>query len=165
MIERFWMQRLDSFSDNRKSPIQNPKLVALFAIVLALAMCGARVEAQQPGKIFRIGFLDASTASGMGVIVDTFRQELNKLEWIEGKNITIELRFADQKRERLRDLASELVRLKVDVIVTSGSGPTRAAKEATVTVPIVMAQDPILLAMVSSPLFRDQEAISPDFRV
>ena len=48
----------------------------------------------------------------MGVIVDTFRQELNKLEWIEGKNITIELRFADQKRERLRDLASELVRLK-----------------------------------------------------
>jgi putative ABC transport system substrate-binding protein len=74
--------------------------------------------------------------------VQAFRQELSKLGWIEGKNITIELRFADQKFARIPDLAGELVRLKVDVIVTSGSGPTRAAKEATVTVPIVMAQDP-----------------------
>src|SRR5512147_2248276 len=67
---------------------------------------------------------------------------MSKLGWIEGKNITIEFRFADQKFERLPDLAAELVRLKVDVIVTGGSRPTRAAKEATVTIPIVMAQDP-----------------------
>ena len=74
--------------------------------------------------------------------MDAFRQELSKLGWIEGKNITIEVRFADQKLERLADLAAELARLKVDVIVTGGSGPTRFAKKATATIPIVMAQDP-----------------------
>jgi putative ABC transport system substrate-binding protein len=67
---------------------------------------------------------------------------MSKLGWIEGKNITIEFRFADQQIERLPDLAADLVRLKVDVIVTGGSGPTRSAKEATMTIPIVMAQDP-----------------------
>ena len=62
-----------------------------------LTLCGAAVEAQQTGKIFRIGFLDASTASGSAVLVEAFRQELSKLGWIEGKNITIEYRFAEQK--------------------------------------------------------------------
>ena len=80
------------------------------------------------------------------------RQELSKLGWVEGKNITIEYRFADQKIERLPDLAAELVRLKVDVIVTGGSAPTRAAKEATATIPIVMAQapDPVRNGFVTS---------------
>jgi putative ABC transport system substrate-binding protein len=63
-------------------------------------------EAQQTGKIFRIGFLDASTVSGSAVLVDAFRQELSKLGWLEGKNITIEFRFAEQKRERLPELAA-----------------------------------------------------------
>lgn len=99
------------------------------------------------GKIFRIGFLDNSTASGSAGLVETFRQELSKLGWTEGKNITIEYRFTDQKINRLPELAAELVNLKVDVIVTGGFGPTRSAKEATATIPIVMAQDPILWAM------------------
>jgi putative tryptophan/tyrosine transport system substrate-binding protein len=99
-------------------------------------------DAQQTGKVLRIGFLERSTASGSAVLLTAFRQEISKLGWIEGKNITIEFRFADQKIERLPDLAAELVRLRVDVIVTGGSGPTRSAKEATVTIPIVMAQDP-----------------------
>jgi putative ABC transport system substrate-binding protein len=111
-------------------------LLALSLVTIHLA------QAQQTGKVPRIGFLEISTASGSAVLVDAFRQELTKLGWIEGKNITIELRFAGQKFERVSDLADELVRLKVDAIVTGGSGPTRAAKEATVTVPIVMAQDP-----------------------
>jgi putative tryptophan/tyrosine transport system substrate-binding protein len=83
-------------------------------------------DAQQTGKIFRIGFLDPSTVSGIAVLLDAFRQELSTLGWIEGKNITIEYRFAEQKSERLPELAAELVRLKVDLIVTSG-GPTPLA--------------------------------------
>src|SRR5262245_60814424 len=90
-------------------------------------------DAQQPGKIFRIGFLDPSTAPGMTVLVDVFRQELSKLGWIEGKNITIEYRFAEQKAERLSELAAELVGLRVDLIVTTGDPPTFAAKKVTAT--------------------------------
>ena len=86
---------------------------------MLFALCSS-THAQQTGKIFRIGFLDASTASGMAVLVDAFRQELSKLGWIEGKNITIEYRFAEQKIERLPELAADLVRLKVDLIVASG---------------------------------------------
>jgi putative ABC transport system substrate-binding protein len=118
------------------------KIIFLALCSLLLAPCSAVEAQQQTGKIFRIGFLDPSTASGSAVLVGTFRQELNKLGWNEGKNITIEYRFAEQKIERLPELAAELVRLKVDVIVTGGFGPTRSAKEATATIPIVMAQDP-----------------------
>ena len=82
-------------SDNRKSAIQNPKWAGLLAIAFTLAFGGAVVHAQQPGKIFRIGFLDPGTASGSAVLVDAFRRELGKLGWIEGKNITIEHRFAE----------------------------------------------------------------------
>jgi putative ABC transport system substrate-binding protein len=78
------------------------------AILLALPF---PVWAQQPGKIFRIGFLDNSTASSMAGLLAVFRQELRKLGWIEGKNITIEYRFAEQKLERLPELAADLVRL------------------------------------------------------
>jgi putative ABC transport system substrate-binding protein len=119
------------------------------AILLALAH---RAEAQQPGKVFRIGFLDPSTPSGMAVLVDAFRQELNKLGWIEGKNITIEYRFAEQKSERLPELAAELVRLKVDLIVTSGGPTPLAAKKATSTIPIVMTNsvDPVAQGLVAS---------------
>ena len=107
-------------SDNRKSKIENLKLVGVFALAVAFVLCGARADAQQTGKIFRIGFLDPSTASGSAVLVEAFRQELSKLGWIEGKNITIEYRFAEQKPERLPELAADLVRLKVDLIVVSG---------------------------------------------
>src|SRR5262250_2684757 len=118
---------------------------------MIFALCGS-VEAQQPGKVFRIGYLDASTASGMAVLVDAFRQELSKLGWIEGKNITIEYRFAEQKNERLPELAADLVRLKVDLIVTSGGTTPLAAKKATSTIPIVMTQstDPVGEGLVAS---------------
>jgi putative tryptophan/tyrosine transport system substrate-binding protein len=108
--------------------------------------------AQQPGKIFRIGYLDNSTASSVAILLDAFRQELSKLGWIEGKNITIEYRFAEQKNERLPELVSDLVRLKVDLIVTVGRGPALAAKSATTTIPIVMTSpgDPVGEGLVAS---------------
>src|SRR5262245_21665169 len=97
---------------------------------MLFALCGS-VGSQQPGKIFRIGFLDNSTASGMAVLVEVFRQEMSKLGWVEGKNFTIEYRFAEQKNERLPELAVDLVRLKVDLIVATGPPPALAAKNAT----------------------------------
>ena len=111
-------------------------------LITVLLITTPAAEAQQPAKIARIGYLERTTASGSAVLVDALRRELTKLGWIEGKNITIEYRFADQNLERLSDLAAELVRLKVDVIVTGGFGSTRRAKDATVTIPIIMAQDP-----------------------
>ncbi len=109
-------------------------------------------NAQQTGKVFRIGFLDASTAAGSAVLVDVFRQELNKLGWIEGKTVTIAYRFADQKSERLPELAVDLVRLKVDLIVVGGPAPAITAKEATTTIPIVMANvgDPVGTGLVAT---------------
>ena len=105
--------------ENLKSKIQN-RMAGLLALVVAFAVCGAGADAQQAGKIFRIGYLDPSYASGSAVLLEAFRQELSKLGWIEGKNITIEYRFAEQKTERLPELAADLVRLKVDLIVVTG---------------------------------------------
>ena len=109
-------------------------------------------NAQQPGKIFRIGFLDLSTASGSAVLVAAFRQEMGKLGWIEGKNIAIEYRFADQKPERVNELAVDLVHLRVDLIVVTGVPPALAVKKATTTVPIVMTNvgDPVGVGLVAS---------------
>jgi putative ABC transport system substrate-binding protein len=109
--------------------------------------------AQQQGKVFRIGFLDPSTASGSAVLVDAFRQELSKLGWIEGKNFTIEYRFAENKgQDRLPELAGDLVRLKVDLIVCGDTPASLAAKKATTTIPIVMASvaDPVGSGLVAS---------------
>jgi putative tryptophan/tyrosine transport system substrate-binding protein len=147
-------------SDDRQSKtctelsrsIQNLKWARFFAIVVALTVCGARADAQQPGKIFRIGYLDPSTASGSAVLVDAFRQELTKLGWIEGKNIACEYRFAEQKPERLPELAADLVRLKVDLIVVVATPAALAAKKATTTIPVVMATglDPVAAGLVDS---------------
>ena len=168
MNRRCWVRWWDSVSDNRKSKtcpfdklragsesyrrIQNRKWAGIFAVIVALTVCGGRAEAQQTGKIFRIGFLDGSTASGNAGLVEVFRQELNKLGWIEGKNITIEYRFAEQKSERMPELAADLVRLKVDLIVVTGRPEALAAKKATTTVPIVMASvgDPVGAGLVAS---------------
>jgi hypothetical protein len=100
MKKTFRVQFFGSRSDNLKSAIQNRKWVGIVALVITFAMGGVEAGAQQPGKMFRIGFLDSSTASGNAVLVDAFRQELNKFGWIEGKNISIEYRFAEGKRER-----------------------------------------------------------------
>jgi putative ABC transport system substrate-binding protein len=127
------------------------KIILLALCSMLLAPCSA-VQAQQTGKIFRIGFLDNSTASGMAVLIDAFRHELSKLGWIEGKNITIEYRFAEQKNERLPELVAELVRLKVDLIVVSGGPTPLVAKKATTTLPIVMinSPDPVAAGLVTS---------------
>jgi putative ABC transport system substrate-binding protein len=110
------------------------------------------VEAQQAVKIPRIGFLEASSASTIAVRLGAFRQELQRLGWIEEKTITIEYRFAEHKRERVPELVADLVRLKVDVIVASGTGQVLAAKKATNTIPIVItnAGDPVGAGLVAS---------------
>jgi len=110
-------------------------LVATFLLTVA-----AITEAQQPTKVPRIGYLNAVSPSTVSDRIEAFRQGLRELGYVEGKNIVIESRYADSKLDRLPALAAELVRL-VDIIVTSGAIPTRAAQEATSTIPIVMAQD------------------------
>ena len=128
------------------------KIILLALCSLLLAPCSA-VEAQQPGKVPRIGFLDNSTASGSAVLLEAFRQELSKLGWIEGKNITIEYRFGEGKGpKRLPELAADLVRLKVDLIMVSGTPSALAAKSATTTIPVVItnAADPVGAGLVAS---------------
>jgi putative tryptophan/tyrosine transport system substrate-binding protein len=128
-------------SDNLKSKIQNRELVGAVAIVIAFAMCGAVAQAQQPRKIPRIGFLIVSSLSSNTARTEAFRQGLRELGYVEGKNIIIEWRSADGKVDRVPALATELMRLKPDVIVTAGPAATGPAKEATLTIPIIMAQD------------------------
>jgi putative tryptophan/tyrosine transport system substrate-binding protein len=98
-------------------------------------------DAEQAAKVPRIGYLGAATLSAIPERIEAFRQGLRELGYVEGKNIVIEYRYAEGKLDRLPALAAELVRLKVDVIVTAGPTITRVAKEATVTIPIVMAND------------------------
>ena len=128
------------------------KSVLFWLLAIVLVTIAPVADAQQPGKILRIGFLDLSTASGIEVLLDVFRQELLKLGWVEGKNVTIEYRFAEQKTERLSDLAAELVRLKLDLIVVAGTPAALAAKKATNTIPIVLANagDPVGTGLVTS---------------
>jgi putative tryptophan/tyrosine transport system substrate-binding protein len=127
------------------------KISILTLSALLPALC-ASAEAQQSGKIFRIGFLDNSTASGSAALVDAFRQELSKLGWIEGKNVTIEYRFGEGKRDHLPELAADLVREKVDLMVVAGDPAASAAKKATTSTPIVMASaaDPLGFGLVAS---------------
>ena len=134
-----------------KEKFMRKKISLLALCAMLFALCSF-ADAQQTGKIYRIGYLDTSLASGMAVLLDAFRQELSKLGWTEGKNINIEYRFAEQNNERLAALAAELVRLKVDLIVASGIGPVIAAKKATSTIPIVMptSGDPVGAGLVAS---------------
>jgi putative tryptophan/tyrosine transport system substrate-binding protein len=117
-----------------------------------LLVTASIAQAQQTGKVFRIGFLDNSTASGMAVLVEAFRQELSKLGWIEGKNISVAYRFAEGKNDRLPQLAADLVRLKVDLIVVASGPSALAAKGATTSIPIVMTShaDPVAAGLVAS---------------
>src|SRR5262249_24658252 len=108
----------------------------LFAgAVLAIAVI---VEAQQPKQVPRIGFLTAAPFSALAARNEAFRQGLRELGYVEWKNIVIEWRSAEGKLDLLPALAAELMRLKVDVMVTGGVGATRAANEATNTIPIIM---------------------------
>jgi putative ABC transport system substrate-binding protein len=123
--------------------------VVLWSLLFALCV---PAQAEQSGKIFRIGFLDNSTAAGSAILVDAFREELSKLGWIEGKNISMAYRFAEQKPDRVPELAADLVRLKVDLIVATGGGSSLAAKRATTTIPVVMTNtgDPVDLGLIAS---------------
>src|SRR5215470_16078149 len=115
----------------------------VFSIVLGLSLLAFSVlaEAQQPKKVPRIGYLSAGSPSTRQYSIDAFRQGLHDLGYTEGKNIVIECRYAEGKLDRLPGLAAELVRLKVDLIVSAGPAVTRAAKQATMTIPIIMAFD------------------------
>jgi putative ABC transport system substrate-binding protein len=126
--------------------------VILFLLAASVLICFHLAEAQQPKKVPRIGYLGADSLSSNPGRVEAFRQGLRDLGYVEEKNIHIEYRYADGKSERLPELAEELVRLKVDILVVPSSTVARAAKKATATIPIVMTSsgDPIGSGLVAS---------------
>ena len=114
-------------------------------------MCGAVAQAQQTGKVHRIGFLSGGVP-GSSPDIEAFRQGLRDLGYVEGKNLVIEYRYTERKADRYPDLLSDLVRLKVDIIIGDGTGATIAAKKATSTIPIVMTSttDPVGNGLITS---------------
>jgi putative ABC transport system substrate-binding protein len=128
------------------------KNIPSILLIIVLMGVAAMAEAQQPARIPRIGILINTPASVLSTQVEAFRRRLRELGYVEGKNILIEYRYADGKLERLPDLAAELVRLKVDVIVASAPRAVFAAKKASATIPIVFAAatDPVGIGLVSS---------------
>ena len=130
--------------------IRRVALVALLAVSLLAAPLAA--DAQQAGKVPRIGFLSLTSPSDRPPLLDAFRQRLRELGWVEGQNIVIDYRYAEDRVDRLPDLAAELVRLKVDLIVSWGTQGVTAAKNATETIPIVMiaVRDPIGIGLIAS---------------
>jgi putative tryptophan/tyrosine transport system substrate-binding protein len=128
------------------------KITILTLCAMLFALCFS-ASAQQPGKAVRIGYLDSSTAASSAELLEEFRKQMTQLNWIEGKNLTVEYRYAEAKgATRLAELAEELAGLKVDVIVVSGTSTALAAKKATSTIPIVMASsvDPVAQGLIVS---------------
>jgi putative tryptophan/tyrosine transport system substrate-binding protein len=125
---------------------------AFLAGSAALLAAPLAAEAQQTGKVPRIGFLSPASSTTAPHVVEAFRQGLRDLGYVEGQNIVVEYRYANGKAEALPDLAAELVSLEVDVIVASGTPGPLAAKSATKTIPIVMASagDPVRTGLVAS---------------
>src|SRR5262245_20147044 len=119
------------------------KKAAVPSILIAVVLLAVAViaEEQQPKKVPRIGYLGTGSLSASVARMEAFRQGLRELGYAEGKNIVIESRYAEGKLDRLSEIAAELVRLKVDVIIAGGPSATRAVKEATSRIPIVMTQD------------------------
>jgi putative ABC transport system substrate-binding protein len=126
------------------------RIFRLIAIAVTLVVCEAIAQAQQPKKAHRIGIL--SGASEVPQISGAFHQRLHELGYVEGKNVSFERRYADGNIDRLPQFASELVALKVDVIVTGGTPAAVAAKKATTAIPIVMLNvaDPVATGLVAS---------------
>jgi len=143
-----------SSAGNPKSKIENLKWLGIFAIALTFAFGGAAVQAQQPKKVSRIGFLAATDATRESTRAEVIWLALRERGHIEGQNIAIEYRYAEGKVDRAPELAAELVRLKVDIIVvTGGDAWIRATKNATKTIPIVMmgaGTDPVEAGFVES---------------
>jgi putative ABC transport system substrate-binding protein len=145
--------RTGSFSGNNlKSKIQNLKWGRVLAIGFTFALFGAVAQAQQPKKFPTIGFLIPGSPPAYSIRIEAFRNGLRELGYIEGQNIAIDWRFAEGKSDRLAGLAADLVRLKVDIIVTSTTPVAEAALQATRTIPIVMAAsaDPVGTGLVAS---------------
>src|SRR5262245_64533303 len=126
------------------------EFVALLGGVAAACPMAART--QQPGKLPTIGFLGTNTASGQRQWTDAFLQRLRELGWIEGRTVAIEYRWADGRLERSAEIVAELIRLKVDVIVTHSAEPVLAAKRATAIIPIIfpVLGDPLGSGVVAS---------------
>ena len=153
------MERLlsESFESHSKSALRNLKS-AILLCVMFLALCSMLlaprfpVEAQQPGKVSRIGYLTGSSLSANPAWHEAFRQGLRELGYVEGENIIIEWRSGEGNAGRVPTLVANLIGLKVDLIVTVGSGDTRAAKEMTGIIPIVMVQagDPVGSGFIAS---------------
>ena len=123
------------------------------ALVGGAIWCPTGVCAQQQtGKVPRVGYLRLTSPADRPHLLDAFRQRLRELGWVEGQNIVIDYRFAEGRLDRLSDFAAELVRLKVDVIVSLGTQGVTAAKNATETIPIVMiaVRDPIGTGLIAS---------------
>jgi putative ABC transport system substrate-binding protein len=121
-------------------------------VVVVLLVLGVIAEAQQPKKVSRIGYLLTGNPTSESTDSEAIRQALRELGYIEGQNIAFEYRYAEGKPDRYPELAAELVHLKVDIIVVEGNAPIRAAKNATKTIPIVMAggSDPVGAGLVES---------------
>ena len=132
-------EREQSAERKRGRKLMKKNVIHLTLCAMLFALCPP-AEAQQ-SKVPRIGYLSAVSVGAIAARTEAFRQGLRELGYVEGKNIVIEYRYAEGKADRLRELAAELVRLKIDAIVTGGPTATRAAKEATSTIPIVMALD------------------------
>ena len=143
-----------SYSDNPESAIQNPKWLGFSVIAFVLVVCGAVGQAQQPKKVFRIGYLSTNDPASDSAVVEGIRFALRELGYIEGQNIATQYRYAEGKPDRLPGLAVEMVRLKVDIIVVAGgTGPIRAAMNATKTIAIVMTgggSDPVEAGLINS---------------
>ena len=146
----------DSRSRSPESGIQErrrgSKWLGIVAFAFTFVFVGVPAQALQSSKIPRIGFLSNSSAATLAARAEAFQEGLRQLGYVEGKNIIIEWRYADGKQDHLPALAAELLRLKVDVIVSTGATVTRAAKQTTMTTPIVMAQDvdPVANGFVAS---------------
>jgi putative ABC transport system substrate-binding protein len=154
MNEKSWLRVLNSCSDNRKSAIENQKLVGILAIAFTFAFSGEVVGAQQPKKIFRIGYLSTTDPSRESTRIEAIRLGLSERGYIEGQDIAFEYQYAEGKLDRLPGLAAELVRLKVDIILVAGGAIViRPVMNATKTIPIVMlagGDDPVEAGLVES---------------
>jgi putative ABC transport system substrate-binding protein len=139
----------------RNEATANGKTVQFFGFTLCVmlfALCASAEAQQQGGTASRVGFLSTAALSSLSLRLDAFQQGMRELGYVEGKNIVIEYRSAEGNINRLPELATELVRLKVDCIVTAGENPTHAAKQATSTIPIIMTTvgDPVGLGFAAS---------------
>jgi putative tryptophan/tyrosine transport system substrate-binding protein len=139
----------DGWTETEKTIKKNLRLLALCAMLLALS---SSADAQQPKKIPRIGFLSAGSTNSMSGRVEAFRRGLREQGYTEGQNILVEYRYAEDSLDRLRQMAAELARLKLDVIVTGGPIATLPAKETAGTIPIVLAYeaDPVRTGLIAS---------------